>query len=206
MVNASSNRLARWSNGYPNARYSGSCHPAPRPSTRRPPLISSTVTAAFARSAGFRKLVHATKVPSVIRLVAAARAARTDQLSHVPTGRSSRPARRKSRWSGSQRESKPSDSALCEKADRSRQDADSPAIVPSIKGSMSPTFGIRPRCVATGAAPPVSGRSRSAIAPLPPVPTSCMSLTREEYAAPDVTGHDVASDRSYPSPDGASAH
>ena len=43
IVNASSKRATRWSYGNPNARNSVSFQPAPRPSTSRPPAISSTV-------------------------------------------------------------------------------------------------------------------------------------------------------------------
>ena len=41
IVNASSKRATRWSNGKPKARYSVSFQPAPRPRMKRPPLISS---------------------------------------------------------------------------------------------------------------------------------------------------------------------
>ena len=43
IVNASSNRSTRWSNGIPKARNSVSFHPAPSPRMSRPPLISSMV-------------------------------------------------------------------------------------------------------------------------------------------------------------------
>ena len=43
IVNASSKRSIRWSNGKPKARNSVSFQPAPRPRIRRPPLISSIV-------------------------------------------------------------------------------------------------------------------------------------------------------------------
>src|SRR5260221_10979514 len=54
ICSASSNRATRWSAGKPNARYSGSYQPVPRPKTRRPPLTPSAVTAIFASSAGLR--------------------------------------------------------------------------------------------------------------------------------------------------------
>ena len=44
--------------------------PAPMPSTRRPSLTSSRVTAILASSAGFRKLLQATNGPSSIREIA----------------------------------------------------------------------------------------------------------------------------------------
>ena len=84
IVNASSKRLIRWSNGKPKAANSVSFQPAPRPSTRRPPLISSTVAAIFASIAGAWKAVAATSGPSVIREVAAARPASTVQASQGP--------------------------------------------------------------------------------------------------------------------------
>ena len=86
IVNASSNRLIRWSNGKPNARYSVSFQPAPRPRISRPPLISSTVAAFLASIAGAWKLVEATSGPSLTRDVAAASAASIVQHSHGPRG------------------------------------------------------------------------------------------------------------------------
>ena len=68
MVNASSNRLARWSNGNPYARYSTSFQPAPSPRMRRPSEISSTVVAFLASMAGLWKLVAATSGPSWTRV------------------------------------------------------------------------------------------------------------------------------------------
>src|SRR6478736_6072417 len=70
IVKASSKRATRWSYGKPYARYSVSFQPAPSPSTRRPPLISSTVAAFLAIIAGLWKLVEATSGPIVTRLVA----------------------------------------------------------------------------------------------------------------------------------------
>ncbi len=74
IVNASSNRSIRWSNGTPNARNSVSFQPAPRPRTNRPSLISSIVAACFASTAGLWKAVHATSGPILARRVTAARA------------------------------------------------------------------------------------------------------------------------------------
>ena len=86
IVNASSNRLIRWSNGNPNAAYSVSFQPAPRPRMSRPPLISSTVAAFLASIAGAWKLVDATSGPSSTRVVAAASAASIVQHSQGPRG------------------------------------------------------------------------------------------------------------------------
>ncbi len=104
IVNASSKRPIRWSNGKPKARYSVSFQPAPRPRMSRPPLISSTVAAFLASIAGLWKLVEATSGPSSTRLVAAASPASIDQHSHGPRGSGS-PWRRYSRWSPTQIES-----------------------------------------------------------------------------------------------------
>ena len=103
---ASSNRLARWSNGSPNAWYSGSFQPAPTPRIKRPPLTSSTAVAIFARIAGLRKELHSTRVPSSTRCVASASAASMVQHSQIPVVGS--PGLRYIRWSASQMLSKPS--------------------------------------------------------------------------------------------------
>ena len=84
MVNASSKRLTRWSYGKPKAEYSVSFQPAPRPSTRRPPLISSRVAAFLASMAGLWKLVQATSGPIATRSVTAAMAVREVHASHGP--------------------------------------------------------------------------------------------------------------------------
>ena len=84
IVNASSNRETRWSNGKPKAANSVSFQPAPRPRIKRPPLISSTVLASFASIAGVWKAVAATSGPSRIRDVLAAMAASIVQTSHGP--------------------------------------------------------------------------------------------------------------------------
>ena len=68
IVNASSNRSTRWSNGMPNARNSVSFQPAPRPRISRPPLISSMVVACLARSAGLWNAVQATSGPNSIAI------------------------------------------------------------------------------------------------------------------------------------------
>ena len=86
IVNASSNREIRLSNGIPNARNSVSFQPAPRPKMKRPPLISSIVSARFASTAGLWNAVHATSGPSSIRLVAAATAASIAHASQGPRG------------------------------------------------------------------------------------------------------------------------
>ena len=87
IVNASSKRPIRWSNGKPKARNSVSFQPAPRPRMKRPPLISSIVAAILASIAGLWKLVQATSGPSSIRSVAAASAG--EHASRPPTGRGS---------------------------------------------------------------------------------------------------------------------
>ena len=67
IVKASAKRLIRRSKGKPKAANSISFQPAPRPRTRRPPLISSTVAAILASIAGAWNAVAATSGPSVIR-------------------------------------------------------------------------------------------------------------------------------------------
>ena len=84
IVNASSKREIRWSNGKPNARNSVSFQPAPRPRIRRPPLTSSTVAASLASIAGAWNAVAATSGPSRIREVLAAMAESIVQTSHGP--------------------------------------------------------------------------------------------------------------------------
>ena len=84
IVNASSKRSTRWSNGKPNARNSVSFQPAPRPRISRPPQISSIVEACLASSAGLWKSVHATSGPNSTRVVAAAMAASIVHASHGP--------------------------------------------------------------------------------------------------------------------------
>ena len=84
IANDSSKRETRWSYGIPNARYSCSFQPAPRPSTKRPPLTSSIVAAIFAIRPGGWKLAQATSGPSRTRSVAAASAASSVHASHGP--------------------------------------------------------------------------------------------------------------------------
>ena len=62
-------RLARWSNGSPKARNSGSFQPEPTPSTKRPPLISSIAAAMRATRPGGWNARHATSGPSATRSV-----------------------------------------------------------------------------------------------------------------------------------------
>ena len=110
IVNASSKRLTRWSNGNPKARYSSSFHPAPSPRISRPPLSSWTAAALAASIAGLWKLVAATSGPSWTRVVIAAIAASWLHASHGPTGSASRSRYR--RWSPTQIESRPMPSAV----------------------------------------------------------------------------------------------
>ena len=84
IVNASSNREMRWSNGNPKARNSVSFQPAPKPRISRPPLISSTVAAIFASIGGVWNAVAATSGPSLIRVVACAIAASEVHASQGP--------------------------------------------------------------------------------------------------------------------------
>ena len=84
IVNASSKREMRWSNGKPKAANSASFQPAPRPTISRPPLTSSTVAASFASIAGAWNAVAATSGPSLIRDVLAAIAESIVQTSHGP--------------------------------------------------------------------------------------------------------------------------
>ena len=85
--------------------YSGKCHPAPIPSTNRPPLISSRFSAIFAMMPGWRKLVAVTKTPSVIFLVTAARAARVVQPSQTPRRTLFSTSSCMMKWSATQHES-----------------------------------------------------------------------------------------------------
>jgi hypothetical protein len=84
-----------------------------KPRISRPPEISSTVSAILVSKLGLRKAVQSTSVPSSIRLVAAASAARSDQPSQIPVVGPASPSHRNRRWSGTQRESKPRVSARC---------------------------------------------------------------------------------------------
>jgi len=62
-------------NGTPYQSASIWFHPAPSPSSQRPPLRWSTVTAAFARSPGGRKSTQKTRQPTRTRRVSHASAA-----------------------------------------------------------------------------------------------------------------------------------
>jgi hypothetical protein len=138
--NASSVRPSRWSSGYPNASYSGSCQPAPTPSVNRPPEISSVVAAILASSAGFRNRSPSTSVPMGMVEVAAARAASTLHASWAP--RSGSPGNRNTVWSGTHNPSRPSVSARRANARASRQGWGQPAWLPT--GTMTPTFTSSP--------------------------------------------------------------
>ena len=85
----------------------------------RPPLISSSVSAIFASSAGLRKPVQATSVPRWTRRVASATALSIDHTSQMPrllpsgmstVGTFPGGDRRKIRWSGAMIESNPTSS------------------------------------------------------------------------------------------------
>lgn len=133
---ASSNRATRWSNGTPNARCSGSCHPHPRPRISLPPATASSVAAIFANTAGCRKLVANTSDPSPTRSVAAATAARIVNASWIPSSGSS--GIRNSRWSYTQTLSIPAASARSA-ASRITGHPPAPGSSASPIGSRSPT-------------------------------------------------------------------
>ncbi len=137
IVNASSNRSIRWSNGKPNARNSVSFQPAPRPRTKRPPLISSIVAACLASRAGLWKLVHATSGPNSTRDVIAAMAAMLVQASHGPRAACS--GQRYSRCSPSQIESKPRSSMA-----RTMSSSSGQRTSRSTSGSWMPILSGRP--------------------------------------------------------------
>jgi hypothetical protein len=111
IVHASSNRSTRRSNGMPNASNSVRFQPAPRPSTNRPPLTSSTVDAIFAIRPGGWNPAHATSGPRTTRSVTAARADSRVKASQGPRSPPRPP--RYSRWSPTQIWSKPTCSAAC---------------------------------------------------------------------------------------------
>src|SRR5215813_12083650 len=167
MRSPSSKRLTRWSNGKPKARYSDSCQPAPTPRMRRPPEISSIVSASFARYAGFRKDMHETRGPISTRDVIAAMAAMIAQPSHTPW--SFLPSCRNSRWSSIQMESNPTSSAR--RAIR----------------LMSPQRGVpwRPLSTAMGSSTPIfNGRRLSRVTGGPPwsaPPRSVERLAEAQY-------------------------
>ena len=62
-------------NGSPIASYSGSYHPAPIPTSRRPPLMRSMVASALASTVAGRSASQTTSVPSRGRLTVRASAA-----------------------------------------------------------------------------------------------------------------------------------
>ena len=70
-------------NGKPWRLCSFACQPAPTPTSTRPPLSSSTVTATFARLPGVRNVTGETRTPRPIRLVSRASPASTAQASVV---------------------------------------------------------------------------------------------------------------------------
>ncbi len=63
------------SNAIPAAWYSGWYQPAPTPSSNRPPEIRCRLAASWARTAGWRKSLDSTIVPTPSRVVTAAAAA-----------------------------------------------------------------------------------------------------------------------------------
>src|SRR5262245_19384992 len=111
---SSSKRPTRWSNGRPNASYSGPCQPEPTPSTRRPPDRSSSVPAILAIRPAFRNDEHMTRAPSSTRGTTGASAASVVHASLRPSSASG--GKRNSRWSKTQIESRPSRSAVRAKA------------------------------------------------------------------------------------------
>ena len=130
---ASIERAALPSNGRPNASNSARFHPAPSPRVRRPPLISSSVAAIFARIGGCRNAVQATSGPSRIPVVAVAIAASSVNASRGPR---SGPSSRYSRWSPTQIESNPTSSAA-----RAMARYSSIGTLRSASGSWIPTRG-----------------------------------------------------------------
>ena len=82
IANASAKRATRWSYGRPKASNSRRFQPAPRPSTKRPPLTSSIVAAILASSPGGWKPAHATSGPSVDAL--GGRGERGEQRPRLP--------------------------------------------------------------------------------------------------------------------------
>ncbi len=88
---------------------SASYQPAPSPSSTRPPLITSTPATETASGPGSRKVADDTRVPSRIRSVSRAMAARVTQASLGP-GSPSVPMDKK--WSLRKKASKPWASAV----------------------------------------------------------------------------------------------
>ncbi len=97
----STSRSRRWPGrgiSMPNAAYSGSYQPAPRPTSRRPPLSRSTVASAFASTDAGRSASSATSVPRRTRGTARASAASvTTGSKHLPADRVRRTSRGRGR-------------------------------------------------------------------------------------------------------------
>src|SRR5262249_58283790 len=68
----------------PTASYSGGYHPAPSPTSSRPPAIRSRVASALARTDAGRSASHATSVPSRGRVTVRASAASVTSGSSIP--------------------------------------------------------------------------------------------------------------------------
>ena len=130
--------------GYPYARCSPSSDPVPMPSTRRPPEMTSTTDDIFAARAAGRYEADITAVPSAMRSVTAATAARPVNTSKAGS-RCRRPGVH--RWSFSQADAKPSDSALmaasrspgqldayCGRRTPTRRRGSSPGVIPRVRG------------------------------------------------------------------------
>ena len=79
-----SNRSRVSGNGIPYAECSASYHPAPMPSSTRPPLIWSTPATAIASGPGCRNVALVISVPSRMVLVSRARPARVTHASLGP--------------------------------------------------------------------------------------------------------------------------
>lgn len=135
---ASSNRSTRRSFGKPNASYSGSCHPAPRPRISRPPLISSAVAAILAMREGLRKLEQSTSVPISTRSVTAATALTTDHASSCPSIGPSGGAWKK--WSNIHTESSPYASAASANDRTAAHDGCPPSASLVAAGRITPIF------------------------------------------------------------------
>ena len=87
---ASSKRPKMWSSGSPKARaWPGHSWPAPRPKTKRPPLISSSVSAVLAMIPALRWRADRTHVPTFVREVTAATAPAIETPSQTPCGAAS---------------------------------------------------------------------------------------------------------------------
>jgi hypothetical protein len=93
----------------PYASCSARFHPAPRPSSIRPPLIASTCATLMASGPGSRKVADVTSVPSRIVLVCTASAPSVTQESVGPG--SPPPGWKLIQWSDRKNPSKPSSSA-----------------------------------------------------------------------------------------------